>query len=118
MSKIAGFTLFVMALPLRLIWDWYPGLEICALFWGAIIGANLLLRLWIWIPGGACNAAATLANGGFMPSNSDLPHKGFYVALTPDSSLPWLCDRFVGGSSVGDFLWLGKSIDRSRLISS
>jgi hypothetical protein len=69
---------------------------------------NVATRTFMMIPGATCNAAAMIANGGFMPSDYDMEHTGVYVAFGPDSNLPLLCDRLWGGSSLGDcFLLVG-----------
>src|SRR5437870_13468531 len=65
---LAPVTLFAA----RLLWQRMPGLGTCALFWG-IAAASLVFNgslepsLLLLGAGIGCNAAVTLANGGFMP---------------------------------------------------
>jgi hypothetical protein len=75
----------------------------CCSFWLSFAAFNLIQKQFYFIPGVLCNAAATIANDAHMPSSYDMTHKGIYVALTPDSALPFLCDIY-GGTSIGDFL--------------
>jgi len=97
--------LFGGALVLRIFWSYNPSLISCCAFWATMGLSNIVLRQWWAIPGFLCNATATIANGGYMPSNHDIPRTGIYVALTQESSLPYLCDYF-DGVSIGDFLVL------------
>jgi hypothetical protein len=97
--------LFLVAMVFRALWENYPGILFCCAFWATMVLWNALLRQWLFFPGALSNAAATIANGGFMPSGGDNPHTGVYIALTADSNLPYLCDRFAG-ASIGDFLLL------------
>lgn len=106
--KAIGLFLLIAAIVLKGIWDWYPGMTFCLLFWATSLWSSILIgpKQWFCIPGTICNAAATISNGGYMPTMDDgAPYTGIYVPLTPDSALPWLCDRFYGGS-VGDILLL------------
>jgi len=58
-----------------------PGLGTCALFWG-IAAASLLIgstagpSLLLLGAGIGCNAAVTLANGGFMPVSAHWRRRG------------------------------------------
>ncbi len=100
-----------------------PGLSTCALFWG-LAAADLLLS-WSVGPsqlvlgaGIACNAAVTLANGGFMPVSARWKHKGparsLWVQKQSGQRLLLLADNFGNRFvrfSVGDaFLAIGLSI--------
>lgn len=103
MKAIVIIGLILTALASRIVWSYGTGLFPCCLFWATMLAFNLIFRQFFMLPGFLCNAAATIANGGFMPSNTDLVHTGLYVALSPDSNLPFLCDIF-WGCSLGDFL--------------
>jgi hypothetical protein len=102
----------LVGIPMAFIWRAYPGLFTCCIFWLAMILFNFtVVRGWLFTPGCTCNALATIFNGGFMPAIDDgTPFRSEYIPLTSDNALPYLCDRFWGGSSVGDFLLLGAVI--------
>ena len=104
----------------RLLWQRMPGLGTCALFWG-IAAAEVLLS-WslgpsqLLLGGGiACNAAVTLANGGFMPVSTHWKGKGparsLWVQRQSGQRLLFLADNFGNRFvrfSVGDvFLVIG-----------
>lgn len=97
------FGFLLGALALRYIWWTQPSLVWCVLFWIFLFVAFGLGRNIFVMPGAASNAAATIANGGYMPSSLSVPHEGIYIQLTEHSALPLLCDIF-WGSSVGDGL--------------
>lgn len=106
MRKIAVFPVLLIALGLRFVWEAHASLFFCCLFWGTI-SIFIILGGYIWqVPGFACNAAVTIANNGHMPSTGEGPHIGIYVQATSDTALPMLCDRYLGGASIGDFLVL------------
>ena len=104
----------------RLLWQRMPGLGTCALFWG--IAAASLVFNWSVEPsqlllgaGIACNAAVTLANGGFMPVSTHWKGKGparsLWVQRQSGQRLLFLADNFGNRFvrfSVGDvFLVIG-----------
>ncbi len=64
--------------------------------------ANILIRQYWWLPGLGCNAAATIANGGFMPVFDMEATGGMHIQGTPDAALQFLCDQY-WGASIGDF---------------
>src|SRR5207244_13227379 len=74
---LAPVTLFAA----RLLWQRMPGLGTCALFRG-IAAASLVFNgslepsLLLLGAGIGCNAAVTLANGGFMPVSTHWKRKG------------------------------------------
>jgi len=107
-------------LAARLLWQRMPGLGTCALFWG--IAAAEVLFSWSLGPsqlllgaGIACNAAVTLANGGFMPVSTHWKGKGparsLWVQRQSGQRLLLLADNFGNRFvrfSVGDvFLAIG-----------
>jgi len=113
---LAPATLFAA----RLLWQRMPGLGSCALFWG--IAAAAMLSSWSGEPsqlllgaGIACNAAVTLANGGFMPVSTHWKRKGparsLWVQRQSGQRLLLLADNFGNRFvrfSVGDvFLAIG-----------
>src|SRR5437870_11904797 len=87
----------------RLLWRRMPGLGTCVLFWG-IAAASLLLgssvgpSLLLLGAGIACNAAVTLANGGFMPVPTRWRRKGparsLWVQRQSGQRLLSLADNF------------------------
>lgn len=111
------FRNFLVALTLRAIWQSYPGIFPCLLFWGYhkfgdpifIRGLSLrrrVLHLFAFI-GATLNAIATLANGGYMPVLGKVAEGrevSVWVPLTSASHLPALCDIYRGGTSLGDLL--------------
>ena len=109
---LAPLTLF----SARLLWQRMPGLGTCALFWG-IAAASLLLgssvgpSLLLLGAGIACNAAVTLANGGFMPVSAHWrlkgPARSLWVQRQSGQRLLFLADNFGNRFvrfSVGDVL--------------
>jgi hypothetical protein len=113
---LAPATLFAA----RLLWQRMPGLGTCALFWG--IAAASLVFNWSVEPsqlllgaGITCNAAVTLANGGFMPVSAHWKGKGparsLWVQRQSGQRLLFLADNFGNRFvrfSVGDaFLAVG-----------
>jgi len=114
-------SLIVVALLLggRLLWQRYPSLLTCALFWSAT--AAIVLIGWTWdasnalfVAGIACNAAVTLANGGFMPVAAFRKGQGaarsVWVQRTDSQHLLFLADNWGNRHirfSVGDTLLLG-----------
>ena len=100
--------MIVWLLPLtlftaRLLWQRMPGLGTCALFWG--IAAAAVVISWSVAPsqfllgaGIACNAAVTLANGGFMPVSAHWrrrgPARSLWVQRQSGQRLLLLADNF------------------------
>ena len=109
---LAPVTLFAA----RLLWQRMPGLGTCALFWG-IAAASLVFNgslepsLLLLGAGIGCNAAVTLANGGFMPVSTHWKRKGparsLWVQRQSGQRLLFLADNFGNRFvrfSVGDVL--------------
>jgi len=87
----------------RLLWQRMPGLGTCALFWG--LAAVAVVLNWSFAPsqlllaaGIACNAAVTLANGGFMPVSTHWKRRGparsLWVQRQSGQRLLILADNF------------------------
>jgi hypothetical protein len=113
---LVALTLFAA----RMLWQRMPGLGTCALFWG--LAAAAVAVNWSVVPsqvllgaGIACNAAVTLANGGFMPVSAHWRGKGparsLWVQRQSGQRLLFLADNFGNRFirfSVGDvFLAMG-----------
>jgi hypothetical protein len=125
-------------LAFRFLWQWYPSLWTCALFWLVVaavefwmIRSGEIKMNWrknvIWA-GAAMNAAVTLANDGRMPVLGKFAPMSLWVVGT-GKRLLFLCDRFNGGwaiFSLGDFfiiagvvvlpllLWLVRLLFKSK----
>jgi hypothetical protein len=100
----ASIIVFFLAICLRIAMSFFPSLPLCCLFWATIATANILAAYYLWLPGLACNAAAMIANGGFMPVFGEkVTPGGAHIQGTPDAALQILCDQF-WGFSIGDFL--------------
>lgn len=92
----------------RIIWQISPNLWCCIGFWVVVLWLNKPAKnspyTFLVFVGAACNAVATIANGGKMPV---LGRHGSLVsvwrAARPGDHLLILCDRF-GGFSIGDVL--------------
>lgn len=113
--RVLFFTSFPFVIAGRVLWQTYPGLGPCVLFW-LIALVDEPIRWpemrWRrrWFYGLSClgslgNAAATLANGGYMPVLGKAEPTSVWVPLTDESRLRWLCDIY-GGASLGDGLIL------------
>lgn len=92
----------------RIIWQIYPNLWCCIGFWAVVLWLNRpkkksLHTLLVFV-GAACNAVATIENGGKMPvlGKYGSPVSVWRAARPGDHALI-LCDRF-GGFSIGDVL--------------
>jgi hypothetical protein len=107
--KVIGLGVLFLALAVRLAWwEYWPLLLPCCLFWFTIVTAMVLIKNWFYLPGILCNAVATIANDGVMPVyGTEVTSVGIHVQGTPDMNLQFLCDRFFGGTSLGDFLVFG-----------
>jgi len=104
----------------RLLWQRMPGLATCGLFWGTAV-ATVLLDWSVgpsqlaMVGGFVCNAAVTLANGGFMPVSAHWkrqgPARSLWVQRQSGQRLLFLADNFGNRLirfSVGDvFLAIG-----------
>ena len=93
----------------RILWQFYPSLWACALFWFVIFYPEFC-RIregsvnWWTVPiftGAAMNATVTLANNGRMPVLGNHAPMSIWVVGT-GKHLLFLCDRF-WGFSAGDF---------------
>lgn len=99
----------MLALPFRILWQYYPNIWCCCLFWFVATG----VQFWghpakyqeVAIVGLLCNAVVTIANGGKMPvigwgSGTVL---SVWRPAQPGDRFLMLCDRF-WGFSIGDFM--------------
>jgi hypothetical protein len=105
---------------LRVLWQWFPSLLTCVLFWYTVftIEVRQLSRAekvnwWSKTPGligAAMNAAVTITNDGRMPVlSTKFRPVSLWVAGT-GKHLLFLCDRFDGRwaiLSLGDFFIIG-----------
>jgi hypothetical protein len=101
----------MLIIPARIIWQMYPNLWCCAGFWAVVLWLNRPRKkspqtLLVFI-GAACNAVATIINGGKMPvlGKYGSPVSVWRAARSGDHLLI-LCDR-MGGFSIGDVLIAG-----------
>lgn len=114
----------MFALLFRVLWQYYPSLWACALFWIMVAFSEWqLIRIrkekgkeinwWTRTPmlmGVAMNAIVTLANDGRMPVLGDSHHLVSVWVVGTGKRLLFLCDRFNGGFaifSLGDFFIIG-----------
>jgi len=98
----------MLIIPARIIWHIYPNLLCCIGFWAVVLWLNRPrkkspMTFFVFL-GAACNAVATITNGGKMPvlGKYGSPVSVWRAARTGDHVLI-LCDRF-GGFSIGDVL--------------
>lgn len=102
--KLVAIFLILIAVAIRIPMDYWPSVYSAGVFWVCIIFGQVIFGNYLLVPGMTCNAAAMLANDGFMPVyGSDVPNPGIHIVGTSDAALQFLCDRFAG-FSVGDFL--------------
>jgi hypothetical protein len=92
----------------RIIWQMYPNLWCCIGFWTVVLWSNRPAKkspdTFLVFVGSACNAVATIANGGRMPVLGKYGSPvSVWRAARPGDHLLILCDRF-GGFSIGDML--------------
>ncbi len=107
----------VLIIGARLLWQRNPGLATASLFWATsmilivIIGWTAAPSQYLLTTGILCNAAVTLANGGFMPvamhRRLASPARSLWVERTSSHRLLFLADNF--GTpfmrfSIGDVL--------------
>lgn len=81
-------------------------------------GFRILSPLALFV-GATLNDLALAANGWRMPVLAKHASylDGAHTLLTAKSALPFLCDIFIGGSSIGDwFLFLGSLLAFSMLV--
>ena len=99
----------------RAVWQSWPGVELCALFWlisladeplrWRFIGSKRRICYGLAFLGALCNAVATLANGGYMPVLNMKEPSSVWVPMTEASRVAWLCDIYPIGfvtGSLGD----------------
>lgn len=93
---VAGW---VMGWPMPVKIIWAIGLMTC----NAIAFDARDPSHWLLAAGALCNLVAVVANGGYMPVLDYDPSGAptWWVPLTAESRLPWLCDIY-WGSSIGD----------------
>jgi len=104
----------------RMLWQWFPSLGTCILFWGTVVALEVRyirtaekIDWWsktLGLAGGAMNAMVTLANDGRMPVLSDKFHPASLWVAGTGKHLLFLCDRFNGRwaiFSLGDFFIIG-----------
>jgi hypothetical protein len=108
----------IALLSARILWQRWPGIVPCAVFWG--LSAVVLVFAWplgvsqvTFGAGIACNAAVTLANGGYMPVAAHRriagPARSLWVQRQTGQHLLFLADNFGNRwirFSVGDVLLL------------
>ena len=98
----------MLIVPVRIIWQMYPNLLCCIAFWAVVLWLNRPMKkspksLLVFL-GAACNAVATIANGGRMPVLGKYGSPvSVWRAARPGDHFLILCDRF-GGFSIGDVL--------------
>lgn len=114
--------LIVTSLPFliaaRVWWQLDPGIGTCLLFWLIALADDPLRwsemrqrRRWLYgvaFLGAPGNAAATLANGDYMPVLGKAEASSLWVPLTDASRLTWLCDIY-HGASLGD-MFIGAAL--------
>lgn len=112
-AKVLLFlTSFPFVILARILWQVYPGMVVCALFWlislvdepvrWRFIGPKRRACYGLALVGALGNATATLANGGFMPVLALDKPSSLWTPLTSASRVAWLCDIYAG-FSLGDF---------------
>ena len=98
----------MLIIPARIIWQIYPNLWCCCGFWAVVLWLNRPRKgnsqTFLVFVGAACNAVATIANGGKMPVLGKYGSPvSVWRAARPGDHVLILCDRF-GGFSIGDVL--------------
>lgn len=106
---------FIPVLLGRVVWQSYPGIVPCVIFWilaladdplrWNLMGGRRKRLFQMAFLGGLGNAIATISNGGRMPvENLTKPVEGsLWIPMLPTHNFQWLCDIH-GGASIGDFL--------------
>src|SRR5271168_3313253 len=112
--------MFFLILFFRVLWQWFPSLWACVLFWSAVFGTEVeyirnppqKINWWTRTPiliGVVMNAVVTLANSGRMPFFGHIKPTSLWV-LGTGKHLLFLCDRFETRwaiFSIGDFFIIG-----------
>jgi hypothetical protein len=98
----------MLVIPVRIIWQIYPNLWWCIVFWAVVLWLNRPkkrnLQTFLVFVGASFNALATIANGGKMPVLGKYGSPvSAWRAARPSDHLLILCDR-IGGFSIGDLL--------------
>jgi hypothetical protein len=98
----------MLIIPARIIWQIFPNLWCCVGFWAVVLWLNRPKKKSPYtfpvFVGAACNAVATIANGGKMPVLGEYGSPvSVWRAARPGDHVLILCDRF-GGFSIGDVL--------------
>ena len=75
-------------------------------FYWLEVGTRRRIAYGLSFIGGLGNAAATIANGGYMPVLNLEKVSSLWIPLTEQSKLYWLCDIYFAGSSLGDWFIL------------
>lgn len=106
----------IVVWTLRGLWQAWPGLLACSLFWVVALPINALnvyrlrSRLYAVASFGALlNAVATVANGGFMPALIG-EQKSLWIPISAETNLVFLTDIIptgLGHASVGDAFIIG-----------
>ncbi len=126
---IVGLMGFVFLM--RGIWQLYPCIATCAVFWLSVVfwralfifGEKYLSLKIAWsimLLGAASNMVVTLANGGYMPVLSE-KSSSIWVTATNSHKLMALADIY-SGFSIGDFIiglgvvvacafWVGRKME-------
>lgn len=112
--------MILIMLMLRLLWQMYPSLLMCAIFWAMVgvmewefIRTEKNINWWsrgVLLAGASMNAIVTLANDGRMPFLGKDTHPHSVWVLGNGKHLLFLCDRFdlgFGILSLGDFFIIG-----------
>jgi hypothetical protein len=115
-QAVLVLTTWPFVLGLRALWQYYPEVWACALFWAfsladeplrwRFLGVRRRLCYSMATMGAIGNAVATLANGGVMPVAGLKEQRSLWVPLTSDHRFQWLCDVHPGGFSLGDYFIL------------
>ena len=98
----------MLIIPARIIWQMYPNLWCCMGFWAVVLWLNRPKKkspyTFLVFAGAACNAVATVVNGGKMPVLGAYGSPvSVWRAARPGDHVLILCDRF-SGFSIGDIL--------------
>lgn len=124
------YSLLVMVIGLLAcaFWKHSPSISTALTFWIPWLYWNALwiVRNGVWkyrwcrigvSIGGILNAAAILANGGFMPVTGEMKTREVWIQATPNTHLFYLCDIH-GGASVGDFIILGSAFVALNILAA
>lgn len=100
----------MISLGFRIIWQMWPGMFTCSLFWVVVFwsmnysyGRTHDWTVLVSALGALMNAIVTIANKGYMPVLSKLGNPlSVWVPADSTHRFLFLCDRFAG-FSIGDF---------------